>query len=166
MRYPMSGDIHFLECAGNTFLQGYMADPADLPIELLYGLISGAEWIGVLVKEAGVKPKGKWVIAEGADSSTHARSIPIEKLMDDEIIALYQNGERLRPAQGHPIRLFIPGWNVKWLRRLEVVDLLTHTTGSGVECFRKNPHCRGFLQWGEKLAQNRDSRAGIRQLID
>lgn len=135
MRYPLSGNIHFLECAGNSWWQGYMPNAADKSCAELHGLISGSEWIGVPVKlllqEAGLKPSAKWVIAEGADSGTHARSIPIEKIMDDAIIALYQNGERLRPEQGYPMRLFLPGWegntNVKWLRRLEVTDQPAHT---------------------------------------
>ncbi|MEM7020265.1 MAG: molybdopterin-dependent oxidoreductase, partial [Pseudomonadota bacterium] len=63
-----------------------------------------------------------WVVAEGADAAVMNRSIPMQKIMDDAIVALYQNGERLRPANGYPIRLFLPGWegnaSVKWLRTL------------------------------------------------
>jgi len=136
MRYPMRGGIHFLECAGNSWWQGYSPKQAqDKTCQELYGLMSGSEWYGVPVKlllnEAGLKPSGKWVIAEGADTHSMTRSIPLQKLLDDAIIALYQNGERLRPAQGYPMRLFLPGWegntNVKWLRRLEVVDQPAYT---------------------------------------
>lgn len=134
-RYPLQGGIMFLECSGNTWSQALSDKAANKSAQDLYGLVSGSEWLGVPVKllleEASIKPEGKWVIAEGSDAGTHARSIPLEKLMDDAIIALYQNGERLRPAQGYPMRLFLPGWegnmNVKWLRRLEVVDQPAYT---------------------------------------
>ena len=66
-------------------------------------------------------PKAKWLIAEGADSLALSRSVPIAKALDDAMIALYQNGERLMPGNGYPMRLLLPGWegnmNVKWLRR-------------------------------------------------
>jgi sulfane dehydrogenase subunit SoxC len=135
LRYPLSGGIRFLECSGNTWAQGAFPQAAPQTCQQLYGLVSGSEWLGVSVKllleEAGVDPKASWVIAEGADTGTHARSVPISLLMDDAIIALYQNGERLRPEQGYPMRLFIPGTegnlNVKWLRRLEVVDRPAYT---------------------------------------
>ena len=129
-RYPMVSPIHFLECAGNTAPNAVSLTALDLSAQELSGQVSGAQYSGVplkyLLKEAGVKTRGKWVIAEGADGGSHARSIPLSKLMDDAFIALYQNGERLRPEQGYPMRLFVPGWegnaNVKWLHRLEVTD--------------------------------------------
>lgn len=129
-RYPQTGGIMFLECAGNTWSQAITNDPASLSCTDLYGLISGSEWIGVPVKllleEAGIKPNAKWAIVEGSDAGTHSRSIPIEKLMDDAIIAIYQNGERLRPAQGYPMRLFVPGWegnmSVKYVRRIQLSE--------------------------------------------
>ncbi|NVO56991.1 sulfite dehydrogenase [Rhodobacteraceae bacterium B1Z28] len=135
MRYPLSGGINFLECGGNSAPQGYYPEAQPMPLQYLHGLVSGSEWIGVPVKlllqEAGLNPKAKWVIAEGADAGFLARSIPLQKLLDDAIIALYQNGERLRPAQGYPMRLFLPGWegntSIKWLRRLEVTDRPAYT---------------------------------------
>jgi sulfane dehydrogenase subunit SoxC len=135
LRYPMSNGIKFLECSGNTWAQGAMPEAAPQDCQMLYGLISGSEWTGVSVKtllqEAGVDPKAKWVIAEGADTGSLARSIPLSILMNDAIIALYQNGERLRPEQGYPMRLFIPGvegnMNIKWIRRLEVTDQPAYT---------------------------------------
>jgi sulfane dehydrogenase subunit SoxC len=95
-----------------------------------HGLLSGSEWTGVplsvVLREAGVKPEAKWVIAEGADSCRMARSIPLETAMDEVILAYGQNGEALRPEQGYPLRLIIPGWegntNVKWLHRLQLLD--------------------------------------------
>src|SRR5690606_10617557 len=89
-----------------------------------------SEWIGVpvstLLNEAGVQADASWVLAEGADAAVMTRSIPMEKMMDDAIIAYAQNGEDIRPEQGYPMRLFLPGWegnmNIKWLRRVEVGD--------------------------------------------
>jgi sulfane dehydrogenase subunit SoxC len=97
----------------------------------LHGLVSCAEWTGVmlstLLEEAGVDPTATWLVAEGADSLAVSRSVPIAKAMDDAMIALYQNGERLRPGNGYPMRLLLPGWegnmNVKWLRRIKLVDM-------------------------------------------
>jgi len=90
--------------------------------------LSCAEWTGVSLKlvlaEAGLKPEAKWIVAEGADAAALTRSIPIEKCLDDAMLVYSQNGERLRPQQGYPLRLLLPGFegnmNVKWLRRLHV----------------------------------------------
>src|SRR5207249_824553 len=95
-----------------------------------HGLTSCSEWTGVplsmLLKECAVKPEGAWILAEGADPGRHDRSIPIVKAMDDVMVAYGQNGEPLRPEQGYPLRLLVPGWegnvNVKWLRRVKVLD--------------------------------------------
>jgi sulfane dehydrogenase subunit SoxC len=96
----------------------------------LVGLLSCGEWTGVAVKtvlqEVGLKDDAKWVIAEGADAAALTRSIPIEKCLDDAMLVYSQNGERLRPEQGYPLRLLVPGFegnmNVKWLRRLHVTS--------------------------------------------
>jgi sulfane dehydrogenase subunit SoxC len=91
--------------------------------------------VAALLKEAGVKPEGKWVIAEGADPCHLTRSIPMAKIIDDALLAYAQNGEPLRPEQGYPVRLFLPGFegntNIKWLRRLMVAAepaMTTHET--------------------------------------
>tara|TARA_R110000772_G_scaffold34492_6_gene83620 strand:- start:2382 stop:3671 length:1290 start_codon:yes stop_codon:yes gene_type:complete len=128
MRYPTVTKTQFLECSGNS--RGNLVEPTpqQAPLGVLHGLVSCSEWTGVplsvLMEEAGVNPEGRWVLAEGADAAAMSRSIPLEKIMDDAIIALYQNGERLRPGNGYPMRLFLPGWegnmSVKWLRRLKV----------------------------------------------
>jgi sulfane dehydrogenase subunit SoxC len=128
-RYPMESRIAFIECGGNSAALN-QKDPAPLNAQALHGLLSCAEWTGVklstLLDEAGVDPTGKWILAEGADASGMSRSVPIEKALDDALIALYQNGERLRPSNGYPIRLLLPGYEgnmqVKWLRRLKVID--------------------------------------------
>jgi sulfane dehydrogenase subunit SoxC len=79
----------------------------------LHGLVSCAEWTGVklstLLDEAGVDPAAKWILAEGADAASMSRSVPLAKAMDDALIALYQNGERIRPSNGYPLRLLLPG---------------------------------------------------------
>ena len=129
MRYPMETHIHFLECAGNSgALTG--EQPQQTTAGELNGLLSCSEWTGVrlatLLAEAGVANEAKWVIAEGADAAAMSRSVPLEKCLDDAVIALFQNGEAIRPEQGFPMRLLLPGFegnmNVKWLRRLKVTD--------------------------------------------
>ena len=129
MRYPMETRVHFVECAGNS---GAFSSPQPPQVTSgeLNGLLSCSEWTGVrlsvLLADAGIAKEAKWIIAEGADAAAMSRSIPVEKCMDDAMIALYQNGEAIRPEQGFPMRLLLPGFegnmNVKWLRRLNVVD--------------------------------------------
>jgi len=127
-RLPSVSRIHFLECSGNSGAE-WGAKPAPTA-QLGHGLASCSEWTGVplalLLAEAGVQPGAKWVMAEGADACKMARSLPIAKAMDDILVAWGQNGEALRPEQGYPLRLFVPGWegnvNVKWLRRILVSD--------------------------------------------
>jgi sulfane dehydrogenase subunit SoxC len=97
--------------------------------------VSCAEWTGVPLKtvleEAGLKKEAKWIIAEGADAAAMNRSIPIEKCLDDAMLVYSQNGERLRPEQGYPVRLLLPGYegnmSIKWLRRLHVVAQPAYT---------------------------------------
>ena len=128
LRYPMVSRVHFLECAGNSQLL-YQPTPPNLTAGQTHGLVSCSEWTGVplrlLLDEAGVDPSAQWLLAEGADAAAMSRSIPMAKAMGDAMLALFQNGERLRPENGYPVRLFLPGWegnmSVKWLRRLKVV---------------------------------------------
>ena len=117
-RYPLnSGGLSAAQVTPNN-VQG------------LHGLLSCAEWTGVklstLLDEAGIDPSAKWILAEGADSASVSRSIPLAKALDDCIVCLYQNGERIRPENGYPIRLLVPGYsgnmNIKWLRRIKLVD--------------------------------------------
>jgi sulfane dehydrogenase subunit SoxC len=128
-RYPMESHIYFLECGGNSETM-YDEHPAQVGVQRLHGQVSCSEWTGVrlavLMDEAGVDPRGKWILAEGADASGMTRSVPMEKIMDDAMLALYQNGERVRPSNGYPMRLFLPGFegnmNVKHLRRIKVLE--------------------------------------------
>lgn len=129
MRFPSVSRMHFLECSGNSapFWAPEKVDP-NWTVQQTHGLLSCCEWTGVRVSdvlaEAGVKPEAKWVLAEGADAAALDRSIPLDKMLDDAILAYAQNGERLRPEQGYPLRLLLPGYegntNVKWLRRLKL----------------------------------------------
>lgn len=127
-RYPMMSRIAFIECAGNSGAL-YGPKPAEGTAQSLHGLVSCAEWTGVplamLLEESGVDPAAKWFIAEGADAASMDRSVPLAKGLDDAMIALYQNGERIRPSNGYPMRLLLPGYqgnmSVKWLRRIKLV---------------------------------------------
>jgi sulfane dehydrogenase subunit SoxC len=127
-RFPSVSHIYFLECSGNT--QGWKAAKKEWTVQDTHGLLSCSEWTGVplstVLAEVGIKPQAKWILAEGADASAMTRSIPIEKALDDALLAYAQNGERLRPEQGYPLRLFLPGFegntSVKWLRRLKLGD--------------------------------------------
>lgn len=133
-RYPMESRIAFIECAGNSGAL-YQKDPAQLGVQALHGLVSGAEWTGVrlttLIDEAGLDPKAQWMLAEGADAASMSRSVPLAKALDDAMLALYQNGERLRPSNGYPMRLLPPGYEgnmqVKWLRRIKFTAAPTMT---------------------------------------
>ncbi|HEX4985364.1 MAG TPA: sulfite dehydrogenase [Burkholderiales bacterium] len=128
VRFPSVSRIHFLECSGNGSAE--WKAPKAASIQQSHGLLSCCEWTGVplatVLAEAGVKPGAKWMLAEGADAALMTRSIPIEKALDDALLVYAQNGERLRPEQGYPLRLFLPGFegnmSIKWLRRLKVGD--------------------------------------------
>jgi len=128
LRYPSITRIHFVECAGNGALEQHGAQLQG--VQFTHGMLSCSEWTGVplktLLQEAGVKSGAKWLLAEGADAAALARSFPLQKALDDALIVYAQNGEMLRPEQGYPLRLLLPGFegvaNIKWLRRIEVGD--------------------------------------------
>ena len=127
LRYPMTSILCFIECGGNSNA-GWRDKPIQTVAGYFHGMASCSEWTGiplrVLLDEVEIKDQAKWIIAEGADASIMNVSIPLEKAMDDCILAIYQNGERIRPENGYPLRLIVPGWegvlNVKWLRRLHI----------------------------------------------
>lgn len=128
VRFPSISRIHFMECSGNT--PGWSAGNPRWTVQETHGLISCAEWTGVplstLLGEVGLAPAARWILAEGADAAAMTRSLPLSVALDDVIVAYAQNGERLRPEQGYPLRLFVPGLegnlSVKWLRRIKVGD--------------------------------------------
>jgi len=120
--------VVFLECSGNGSSEWKGANEPD--VQRTHGLTSCSEWTGVLLSTllnaCGVQPRASWILAEGADACKLARSLPLSKAMADVLVAYGQNGEALRPEQGYPIRLVVPGWegniNVKWLRRIKLLD--------------------------------------------
>jgi len=127
LRFPAVTRTCFIECSGNYFPRaGELSAP-----HMICGLTSQSEWTGVpvssLLREVGMRDNARWLIAEGADAALLNRSIPVSKALDDALIVYAQNGEPLRPSQGYPIRLLLPGWegntNVKWLRRIELSDV-------------------------------------------
>jgi len=126
-RYPSATRVHFIECSGNGGA-AYHAPRPDMTPQQVDGMVSQSEWTGVplalLLRDVGVKPEAKWFLAEGADAARMARSIPLAKAHDDALVVWVQNGEPLRPEQGFPIRLLLPGYegntNVKWLRRIKL----------------------------------------------
>ena len=129
-RFPAETRLCFVECSGNGGgAYNRNANPERSPGQI-DGLLSTSEWTGValstLLREVGVSPAASWLLAEGGDAALMSRSIPLEKALDDAMIAYGQNGEAIRPAQGYPARLLLPGWEgnaqVKWIRRLEVSD--------------------------------------------
>jgi sulfane dehydrogenase subunit SoxC len=134
LRYPRISAMHFVECAGNSGANA-APEPPQGSAGAIHGLISCSEWSGVplgqLLDEAGVLPEGKWILAEGADAASMSRSIPLPEAHEQGLLALFQNGERVRPEQGYPLRLLMPGWegnlNVKWLHRIKVTDSPTMT---------------------------------------
>ncbi len=133
-RFPAVTRQYFLECSGNGYAQtfGKGQVPTDIRACELDGLFSVSEWTGVPLKTllAEVQPEAQnqhqpaWLLAEGADSARMTRSIPVAKALDDALVVYAQNGEALRPGQGHPFRLLLPGWegntSIKWLRRIEI----------------------------------------------
>jgi len=130
MRLPPVSRIHFIECGANTGLEwGNVAVPT---VQYTHGMLSCSEFTGVplktLLDDCGVDyKKARYVLAEGADGSSMTRTIPMEMVENGEVMVAYgQNGEMLRPENGYPLRLVVPGvqgvsW-VKWLRRIEVGD--------------------------------------------
>jgi sulfane dehydrogenase subunit SoxC len=132
LRFPAVNHIHFLECSGNSLWE--WSKPMQ-NVQQTHGLVSGSEWTGVLLstllREVRLKPEARWIIAEGADAARMNRSIPLEKAWDDAMVAYGQNGEALRPEQGYPMRLVLPGWegntSIKWLHVLKVTDKPYHT---------------------------------------
>jgi sulfane dehydrogenase subunit SoxC len=125
-RYPLVSRIQFLECSGNS-AGNNSPEPPQQSAGGIHGLVSCSEWtgvpLGILLDEAGVRRDARWIVAEGADAAAMSRSVPMSKALDDSIVAICQNGERLRPGKGYPMRLFLPGWegnaSVKWLRRIQ-----------------------------------------------
>lgn len=128
-RFPAVSRIHFIECSGNGLLLGKRTNPKLTPA-LIDGMLSTSEWTGVplsiLFNEVGIQRGATWFLAEGMDAARMTRSIPVEKAMEDGMVAYAQNGEAIRPEQGYPARLILPGWEgntqMKWIQRIEIAD--------------------------------------------
>ena len=126
-RFPQVTRTYFIECSGNG-RNAFRAPKPDMTAQKVAGMLSTTEWTGVplatIFREVGASADASWFLAEGGDACRMTRSVPMAKAWDDALIAFAQNGEPLRPAQGYPMRLVLPGWegniNVKWLRRLEL----------------------------------------------
>jgi sulfane dehydrogenase subunit SoxC len=124
-RFPATTRTCFLECAGN-----YNGQREELTPQEICGLTSQSEWTGVMLStvfnEVGAQPRAAWFLAEGQDAAVMTRSIPLKDAIGEAMLAYAQNGEALRPEQGYPVRLLLPGWegnaSVKWLRRIELAD--------------------------------------------
>jgi sulfane dehydrogenase subunit SoxC len=124
-RFPSVSRLCFLECSGNFGGQREDVTPQDL-----CGLTSQTEWTGVMLStvfnEVGAQPRATWFLAEGQDAAVMTRSIPLKDAIGEAMLVYAQNGEAIRPEQGYPVRLLLPGWegnaNVKWLRRIELGD--------------------------------------------
>ena len=127
-RFPRVNHVYFLECAANTGMEWAGAQLNGA--QFTHGMIHNMEYSGVplktLLEEAGYDIAAKWIYVEGADASSNGRSIPMDKALDDVLVAFKANGEALRKEHGYPVRLVVPGWEgnlwVKWLRRIEVTD--------------------------------------------
>jgi sulfane dehydrogenase subunit SoxC len=140
-RLPSVSRVYFLECNANSRpLRNANRDS----VQIVHGRTSCSEWTGVLLsvllKECGVQKGASWVVAEGSESNKYTMSIPLGKAMDDTLVAYAQNGEPVRPQQGYPVRLVVPGWEairaVKWLSRIKVVDqpyMAWHETGNNAD---------------------------------
>ena len=122
-RFPRENRIYFLECAANSGMEWRGAQLNGC--QFTHGMIHNVMYTGMplkrLLQEAGVRDGATWLLGEGADASGMTRSIPLDKALDDCLVAFKMNGEALRPEQGYPLRLVVPGWEgnmwVKWLRR-------------------------------------------------
>jgi len=127
-RFPRQNGVYFCECAANTGMEWAGAQLNGA--QFTHGMIHNMEYTGVplraLLDEAGIRPGAKWLYVEGADAASNGRSLPLEKALDDCLVAFKANGEALRKEHGYPVRLVVPGWEgnlwIKWLRRIEVTD--------------------------------------------
>src|SRR5712691_12305951 len=157
-RLPSVSRIHFVECHGN----GSPARHSDhekkgscVPIQFVHGMTSCSEWTGVLLsvllKEAGVKKEASWLVYEGGDPGKYTYTLPLAKAMDDVMVAYAQNGEPVRPAQGHPLRMLVPGWegpfSVKWLKHIKVVDQPYFTWNEAMNHSIPRPDLGGKSRW-------------------
>ncbi len=126
IRFPSVTRMMFIECSGNSAKEWERS--TGKTVQDTHGLMSTSEWTGVplatVLAEAGIKSEAAWALAEGGDAAALTRSVPLAEVLKDALLCYAQNGEALRPEQGYPLRLVIPGWEgntcIKWLRRLKL----------------------------------------------
>jgi sulfane dehydrogenase subunit SoxC len=132
MRLPRVNVPYFAECAANSGMEwrGAQLNGAQFTHGMIHCVMYTGTPLRALLEMAGLRPTAKWLLLEGADAAAMTRSLPIEKALDDVVIAWRMNGEMLRPENGYPVRAVIPGWEanmwVKWLRRIEIGDRPWH----------------------------------------
>ena len=127
-RYPSVTRKHFFSCPANSAMEA--RGPGLNSLQITHGMLSASEYTGVelktILEDIGLKPEAKWMFSEGSDPASVGRSVPIEKVLDDAMLVYAMNGEALRPENGYPVRLLLPGWEgviqTKWLRRLKFDD--------------------------------------------
>jgi sulfane dehydrogenase subunit SoxC len=156
-RLPSVSRIYFLECHGNGSSMLHSTDDPKmgLPVQYIHGMTSCSEWTGVplsvLLNEAGVQKGASWLVSEGADDGKFSHTLPLAKAMDDVMVAYAQNGEPVRPEQGYPLRLVVPGWegpsSVKWLRHIKVVDQPYMTWNESMNHSIPRPDLGGKSRW-------------------
>ena len=157
-RLPSVSRVHFLECHGNSSPAIHSeGDPKvmGLPVQYIHGMTSCSEWTGVpmsvLLREAGVKSTGTWIVNEGGDACNFSHTLPTAKALEDCIVAYGQNGDPLREEQGFPIRLVVPGWeapfSVKYLKNIKVVDQPYHAWNEAMNHSVARPDLGGKSRW-------------------
>src|SRR5258707_384510 len=174
-RLPSVSRVHFVECHGNSspMIHGAGNQNMGLPVQFIHGMASCSEWTGVplsvLLNLAGVQKGASWLVYEGADPGKFSHTVPLEKAMDDCMVAYGQNGEPVRVEQGYPIRMIVPGWegphNVKYLSHIKVVDQPYHTWNESMNHSVARADLGGksrwyHFEWGPKSVITRPS-AGL-----
>ena len=159
-RLPSVSRVHFVECHANSSPASH--NPASyrnpnlgLPVQFIHGMASTSEWSGVpmsvLLREAGLKKEGTWLVLEGGDPGKFTHTLPVGKALDDCFVAYGQNGENLRIEQGYPIRALVPGWegpfNVKYLKHIKVVDEPYNTWNESMNHSISRPDIGGKARW-------------------
>ena len=174
LRFPSVSRIHFVECGANSAME--WANPSVPTVQYTHGMLGCSEWTGVplstLLEDVGFDTRqAKYILAEGADAAGLTRTIPIAFALDDVLVAYGQNGEMLRPEQGYPVRLLVPGVqgvsNVKWLRRIKVGDLPWNTREESLQYSDLMPDgsSRQYT-WIQEAKSVITSPSGGQQLLD
>jgi sulfane dehydrogenase subunit SoxC len=131
-RMPRVNRVYFCECAANSGMEwrGAQLNGAQFTHGMVHCVMYTGVPLRMLLDEAGVRPQARWLLLEGGDAAAMSRSLPMQKALEDVLIAYRMNGEMLYPENGYPVRAVVPGWEaniwVKWLRRIEVGDQPWH----------------------------------------